>query len=1109
MTRSIQSKLLQLLYGVLAAIVAVCTPLSAYAQATATTTTLAITSNGVAVTSVVSGTVVTLTATVGVNAGQVEFCDATAISCEDTHLIGTAQLNYFGIGTYKFIPRIGIHSYRAIFVGTLPAFSGATNYAASSSQPQALTITDTKTISATGTPGNYSLTANVPGGSVAPTGNISFLDTSNSNTLGTATLSAPALSFVTSLTPNAGPNPQSVAVGDFNGDGIPDIATINGSEANTVTVLLGNGDGTFTAKSTLNVGSNPYGIAVGDFNGDGILDIATDSDTDNTVTVLLGNGDGTFTTLILVAAGAYNTLAPIKVGSGPLGMAVLSIGANQIILVANYTDNTISSVHSNGDGTLSADTVSVGSGPESIAVGDFNGDGVPDIAVTNSGDNTVTVLNAAGITTKTLTLNVGLSPIGIAVGDFNGDGILDIAVTNSGDNTVTVALGNGDLTFTTKSTPSVGVGPVQIAVGDFNGDGIPDIATSNYIDNTVTVLLGNGDGTFTTKTTLGVGAFPYGIAVGDFNGDGTPDIAVANSNSNGSESNDKDGTASILLNQTSLTATATLTGVSVAGTGTHLVDFIYDGDANYSAGPSSNTVSLIGTQVATTLAVGSSLSTASYGQQVVLTAKLTPYNSGSLGTNAETVIFQSNGANLGSASLSSGVAVLNVTSLPVGTDNITAVYGGDDNFVTSISPATTVTIAPANQKPTLAWATPAAITYGTALSATQLNASVTLAGTTFAGSYVYSPAAGTVPAAGMDTLTVTFTPTDTTDYSTQTASVPLIVSKATPTITWATPTAITYGTALSAAQLNAMSATPGSFAYTPAAGTVLSPGAQTLQVTLTPADSTDYNSASATVSINVGAATPTLIFAPIANVTVNATPFTVSATSASPGTVTYGVTSGPATISGSTVTVTGAGTVVLSATQAATGNYAAATATTSFMVTAAAALDFTMGAGIATQSQVLNAGGAATYTLQLAPTGSAYPDNVTFTASGVPEGASFSFSPAIVPANNGPATVNFTVQTASGQSSNGHTNLDGLHNRFAPVALGLLLLPFAGMRRIRKGMRKAMVPFCVLLLLGGMVSLTGCGSGGSSQGHAQSYNITVTATSGTLQHSTTVTLQMK
>ena len=1090
MTLSIQSKLLQSLFSsVLAAIVAVCTPLSAYAQTIATTTTLAITSNGAAVTSVVSGTVVTMTATVGVSPGQVQFCDAAAVNCTDSHLLATAQLTPAGTATYKFMPGIGSHSYKAVYVGTLSDIVGHDPIASpSSSQPQALTVTETtKTISATGTPGNYSLMATVPGGVVAPTGKISFMDTSNSNTLGTATLSAPGLSFLTSSTLNLQTQSFGVVVADFNGDGIPDIATSDTGNGRTVTVLLGNGDGTFAAQPVIYVDNNPNGLVVGDFNGDGIPDLAVDGDGANSVTVLMGNGDGTF----------YNSWAT-TVGSGPVGMAVINLEGSPSILVANYNDNTISFLLGNGDGSfINVGAENVGSSPQAIAVGDFYQDGSPGFAFTSPGANTVTLRNTVGVN-KAHTINVGSGPTGIAVGDFNGDGLPDLAVANSGDSTVTVLLCTGAGTFTTKATPSVGHGPVGISVGDFNGDGIPDIATTNVVDGTVTVLLGNGDGTFTAKATSVVGSQPYGIAVGDFNRDGIPDITTANS---------YDGTVSVLLNQTSNTATATLTGVSVAGSGTHLADFIYAGDTNYGAGPSSNTVSLIGTQVATTLAVSSSLSTASYGQQVVLTAKLTPYYSGNLTTNAETVIFQSNGANIGRASLSSGVAVLNVTSLPVGTDNITAVYSGDDNFVTSISAATTVTVAPANQKPTLAWATPAAISYGTALSATQLNASVTLAGTPVAGSYVYSPATGTVPAAGTDTLTVTFTPTDTTAYSTQTASVPLIVSKATPAITWAAPSAITYGTALSTAQLNATSATPGSFAYTPAAGTVLTPGTQTLQVTLTPSDSTDYNSASATVSINVGAATPTLTFAPIANVTTNATPFSVNATSASPGAVIYGVTSGPATISGSTVTVTGAGTVVLSATQAAAGNYAAATATASFTVTTAAALDFTMSTGTATQSQVVNTGGAATYTLQIAPTGSAYPNNVTFTASGVPEGASFTFSPAIVPATNGPATVNFTVQTASGQSSNGYDNLGGLHNRLAPVALGLLLLPFAGMRRIRKGMRKAVFPLCALLLLAGMVSLTGCG--GSLHAQAQSYNITVTATSGTLQHSTTVTLQMK
>ena len=136
--------------------------------------------------------------------------------------------------------------------------------------------------------------------------------------------------------------------------------------------------------------------------------------------------------------------------------------------------------------------------------------------------------------------------------------------------------------------------------------------------------------------------------------------------------------------------------------------------------------------------------------------------------------------------------------------------------------------------PAITWAAPAAIPYGTALSATQLNASSTVAGT-----FVYTPAAGTVLTAGSQTLSVTFTPTDSGDYTTATATVTLTVNKTTPAITWATPAAIPYGTALSATQLNASSTVAGTFVYTPAAGTVLTAGSQTLSVTFTPTDSTD------------------------------------------------------------------------------------------------------------------------------------------------------------------------------------------------------------------------------------------------------------------------------
>ncbi len=205
--------------------------------------------------------------------------------------------------------------------------------------------------------------------------------------------------------------------------------------------------------------------------------------------------------------------------------------------------------------------------------------------------------------------------------------------------------------------------------------------------------------------------------------------------------------------------------------------------------------------------------------------------------------------------------------------------------------------------PTLTWATPAAIVYGTALSSTQLDATASVAGT-----FAYTPAAGALLSAGTQPLSVTFTPTDTTDYSTATMTVNITVNQASPTVTWATPAAIVYGTALSTTQLDATASVAGTFAYTPAAGTVLAPGAQTLSVAFTPTDTTDYQSVpKTTVDITVNKAPPTITWAaPAAIVYGTALSTTqLDATASVAGTFTYTPAAG---------TVLSAGTQTLSVT---------------------------------------------------------------------------------------------------------------------------------------------------------------------------------------------------
>ena len=204
------------------------------------------------------------------------------------------------------------------------------------------------------------------------------------------------------------------------------------------------------------------------------------------------------------------------------------------------------------------------------------------------------------------------------------------------------------------------------------------------------------------------------------------------------------------------------------------------------------------------------------------------------------------------------------TVLAVGshTLNVTFTPANAANYTSSTAKAS-VTLTVNKATPAITWATPAAITYGTALSATQLNASSAVA-----GNFAYSPAAGKVLAAGQQTLTATFTPTNSTDYTTATATVTLTVNKARPTITWATPAAITYGTTLSATQLNAKASVPGAFAYSPAAGTVPAVGTDTLTVTFTPTDTTDYTTATGSVQLKVNPAPSFTLGASPASLTV-------------------------------------------------------------------------------------------------------------------------------------------------------------------------------------------------------------------------------------------------
>jgi uncharacterized protein (UPF0548 family) len=322
----------------------------------------------------------------------------------------------------------------------------------------------------------------------------------------------------------AGTYPTSVAVGDFNGDGKADLAVTNGS-ANTVSILLGKGDGTFQAAVNYGAGSNPVSVAVGDFNGDGKADLAVANYVSNNVSVLLGNGDASFQPAVNYSVGSYPDSVAVGDFNGD-GKADL--------VVANANNEDVSVLLGNGDGSFqTAVNYAVGGNPYSVAVGDFNGDGNADIAVANVNSNVSVLLgNGDGTFQAAVQYSAGLGPESVAVWDFNGDGKADLAVANTESNSVSVLLGDGDGTFQAAVNYAVGVFPASVAIGDFNGDGRADLAVADVFSNVVSVLLGKGDGTFQAAVNYAVGSNPWSVAVGDFNGDGRVDLAVANEGSN-------------------------------------------------------------------------------------------------------------------------------------------------------------------------------------------------------------------------------------------------------------------------------------------------------------------------------------------------------------------------------------------------------------------------------------------------------------------------------------------------------------------------------------------------------------------------------------------------
>lgn len=556
------------------------------------------------------------------------------------------------------------------------------------------------------------------------------------------------LSFAAPVTLPVGVLPRTVTVADFNHDGKPDLAVVNAGSfssstaQSSVSVLLGNGRGSFQPAVTTNLANGGPGTgnagtaAVGDFNGDGLPDLAlnTSGPDGPAVEVLLGKGDGSFQPNHQV----------LSVGGTPLSVAVGDFDHNGALdIVTANESGSLSVLLGKGDGTFRPRTdLSVAGAPRAVAVGDFNGDGLLDVATAQQLTNSVSVLLGHGDGTFAPPRGFGASgqfftPESLSLDDVNGDGKLDLVIKNvstldSDAFQLGVQLGNGDGTFQApilaQAQPD---GSGEMALGDFNGDGKIDAAVAGHLGSPtgdVSVFFGNGDGSFQPNLRLDVetgGADPFGVTAADLNGDGLVDLVASNASSSsvGVMLNDspaptpgtKTSTTLVtsaptaVFGQTELlTATVSaqagvptgsvtfLDGTTVVGTaavdaaghaslrvslvvGTHALTASFTGTGGFGDSIATGVTETVN-RASTTVALTSSVNPALANQAVTFTARVAVVAPGS-GTPTGTVTFRDHNVVLGTVAVGAGgTAKLTTSFRATGAHDITATYSGDSNF---------------------------------------------------------------------------------------------------------------------------------------------------------------------------------------------------------------------------------------------------------------------------------------------------------------------------------------------------------------------------------------------------------------------------------------------
>jgi hypothetical protein len=564
------------------------------------------------------------------------------------------------------------------------------------------------------------------------------------------------LDFSNSQVYNTGSfNNYGIAVADLNGDGHPDVVVTGVTEAGSfVGVMMGNGDGTFAAPTTYSTGGTiAYSVAIADVNGDGLPDLivanlyASYTSLEGNVGVLLGNGDGTFQPVVTYDSGGTRAeWVAVADVNGDKHPDIIVTNGCAIECQSNGT-GLVSVLLNNGTGAfLPAANYSTGDStgqPESVAVGDFNGDGYPDIVVSNqcadnscnTGSLSVLLNNGNGIFQAPVQYSSGgyFYGLAVAVADMNGDGKLDLIVGNWCFNSdvclynqtggVSVLLGNGDGTFQPPVTFLAGATVAgSLAVGDVNGDGYPDVLVLDGY-GAVDVLLGNGDGSLRAPVSFSTSANPVSVAIADVNGDGRPDLLSANDTVNfsvwlnalyeptttvvtssanpglinqqvtfsatiTSNSPIPDGTVITFSDPSELGTAATKNGIAsltmdFAQAKKYFIQGSFSGDAFHRKSSAYLPGGELVTPYPTTTAFTSSLNPSIYGQKVTWTATVT--TSGPTRPTGR-VGFVWDGFSIGGATLNAdGVATVTLSILNADSYPLTAVYRGDANNASSAS----------------------------------------------------------------------------------------------------------------------------------------------------------------------------------------------------------------------------------------------------------------------------------------------------------------------------------------------------------------------------------------------------------------------------------------